>query len=75
MIETRKIIGSLAEGGIAEMALRMSATCTRAAVLNGHTEAVAVSLKKAARLDAVSEAFESFGRELPRLACPTRHFT
>src|SRR6204780_2328893 len=63
MLETRKILGRMADGGIAELPLRVSATCTRAAVLNGHTEAVEVSLKKAEGLDAVSEAFESFGRE------------
>src|SRR5216684_4037947 len=70
MVDTRKILGRLAEGGIAELPLRVSATCTRAAVLNGHTEAVAVSLKKAAGLDAVSEAFESFGREFTALGLP-----
>ena len=36
-IETRKILGRMAEGAVAESALRVSATCTRAAVLNGHT--------------------------------------
>ena len=70
MLETRKILGRMAEGGIAELPLRVSATCTRAAVINGHTEAVAVSLKKAAGLDAVSEAFESFGREFTALGLP-----
>src|SRR5208337_4312563 len=60
-IETCKILGRIAEGGVAESPLRVSATCTRAAVLNGHTEAVAVSLRKAAAIEAVGEAFESFG--------------
>ena len=70
MVETRKILGRMAEGGIAELALRVSATCTRAAVLNGHTEAVAVALKKPAGVEAVSEAFESFGREFTALGLP-----
>jgi aspartate-semialdehyde dehydrogenase len=70
MLETRKILGRMAEGGIAELPLRVSATCTRTAVLNGHTEAVAVSLKKAAGIDAVGEAFESFGREFTALGLP-----
>jgi aspartate-semialdehyde dehydrogenase len=69
-IETRKILGRMAEGSISELALRMSATCTRAAVLNGHTEAVAASLKRAASPEAVSEAFESFGREFTSLELP-----
>jgi aspartate-semialdehyde dehydrogenase len=71
MVETRKILGRMAEGGIAELALRVSATCTRAAVLNGHTEAVAVALKKPAGVEAVSEAFESFGREFIALGLPS----
>jgi aspartate-semialdehyde dehydrogenase len=70
-IETRKILGRIGEGGIGESAVRVSATCTRAAVLNGHTEAVAVSLKKDAAPDAVGEAFESFGREFTALKLPS----
>lgn len=70
MLETRKILGRVGEGGITELPLRVSATCTRTAVLNGHTEAVAVSLKRAAGIDAVSEAFASFGREFTALGLP-----
>ncbi len=69
-IEARKILGRLAEGALAELPVRVSATCTRAAVLNGHTEAVAVALKRAASPEAVSEAFESFGREFTGLGLP-----
>lgn len=69
-IETRKILGRMAEGGIVELPLKVSATCTRAAVLNGHTEAVAVSLRRAAAPEAVIEAFESFGREFTALELP-----
>jgi aspartate-semialdehyde dehydrogenase len=70
MVETRKVLGRLVEGGVAEAPLRVSATCTRTAVLNGHTEAVAVSLRTAVGIDAVSEAFESFGREFTGLGLP-----
>jgi aspartate-semialdehyde dehydrogenase len=42
--ETRKILGTLGEGGVAPASCVVSATCTRAAVLEGHTEAVSVSL-------------------------------
>lgn len=42
--ETRKILGVLGEGGIVPASCVVSATCTRAAVLEGHTEAVSVSL-------------------------------
>ena len=43
--ETGKILGTLGEGGIAPAPFPVSATCTRAAVLEGHTEAVSVSTR------------------------------
>jgi aspartate-semialdehyde dehydrogenase len=70
LIETRKILGRLAEGGIAELPIRVSATCTRASVLAGHTESVTVGLKRAASVDDVINAFEAYGREFTRLGLP-----
>jgi len=70
MIETRKILGTIAEGGIAEMPLKVSATCTRASVLAGHTEAVAVSLKRAASVEDAIAAFEDYGRGFTDLGLP-----
>src|SRR6266851_685577 len=70
-IETRKILGRLAEGGIAELPIKVSATCTRASVLAGHTESVTVGLKRAASLDDVIAAMEAFGREFTDLNLPT----
>src|SRR5579863_3075978 len=69
-IETRKILGRVAEGGIAELPLRVSATCTRAPVLAGHTESVTASLKRAAAVGEVAAAFESYGREFTALGLP-----
>jgi aspartate-semialdehyde dehydrogenase len=68
--ETRKILGRLNEGAIAELPLAISATCTRASVLAGHTEAVAVSLKRPAAVEEAIVAFEEFGREFTALALP-----
>ena len=62
-IETRKILGRVGEGSIAELAVRVSATCTRASVLAGHTEAVTVGLQRAASIEEVIAAMEEFGRE------------
>jgi len=45
--ETKKILGTLGEGGIVPASCVVSATCTRAAVLEGHTEAVSVGLARA----------------------------
>ena len=42
--ETGKILGRMAASGIVPTAFPVSATCTRAAVSEGHTEAVSVSL-------------------------------
>jgi aspartate-semialdehyde dehydrogenase len=57
--ETRKILGRWA-GGQTEVephAMRISATCTRVAVLEGHTETVSVSLGRPASLEEVRTAF------------------
>jgi aspartate-semialdehyde dehydrogenase len=70
-IETRKILGRVAEGGIAELPIRVSATCTRASVLAGHTEAVTVGLKRAASVDDAIVAFESFGSAFTSLGLPS----
>jgi aspartate-semialdehyde dehydrogenase len=70
MIETRKILGRVAEGGIAEQPIKVSATCTRAAVLAGHTESVAVSLKRPASVDDVTNVFEAYGRDFTMLGLP-----
>jgi len=70
MIETRKILGRVAEGGIAELPIKLSATCTRAPVLAGHTESVTVSLKQNASVDDVISAFEAYGRDFTALGLP-----
>jgi len=70
-IETCKILGRIGEGAIAELPLRVSATCTRASVLSGHTEAVSVGLKRAASVEEVIAAMEEFGREFTGMNLPT----
>lgn len=70
MIETRKILGRVAEGGIAERPIKVSATCTRAAVLAGHTESVTVSLRRAASVDDVTKVFEAYGQDFTTLGLP-----
>ena len=69
--ETTKILGVLGEGGVAPAAFPVSATCTRAAVMEGHTEAVSVSLDTNATLDEVVAAFRSFGDAFVRLGLPS----
>ena len=65
--ETRKIFATLGEGGLCDADFVVSATCTRASVLEGHTESVSVSLQKPATPQAVADVMRSFdgGHELP----------
>jgi aspartate-semialdehyde dehydrogenase len=70
-VETPKILGRMGEGAIIEPALKISATCTRAGVIAGHTEAVGVALKKSASPEEVIAAFEGFGADFTGLRLPT----
>ena len=54
--ETRKILGAPRSPAN----FRISATCTRVAVLEGHTETVSVGLKKPATLAEVTDALRSY---------------
>lgn len=47
-VETKKILGALEGANIKPHGMKVSCTCTRVAVLEGHTESVFVSLKKKA---------------------------
>lgn len=74
--ETRKILGKASDGVIIDAGFRVSATCTRVPVLEGHTEAVYVSLEKKASVEEVKIVFNEFGKELSGLNLPSapRHF-
>jgi aspartate-semialdehyde dehydrogenase len=68
-VETRKILGRLLAGsaGIEGHPLRVSCTCTRVAVLEGHTEAAFVALERKASVDEVARAMREWkGAELAR---------
>ncbi|MGH7325764.1 MAG: aspartate-semialdehyde dehydrogenase [Candidatus Rokuibacteriota bacterium] len=69
--ETRKILGKVAGGTVEPAAFRVSATCTRVPVLDGHTEAVYVSLKKAATVDDAKKALRDYGKEFVALRLPS----
>ena len=58
--ETRKILGRFHDGGIGDAAIAVSCTCTRVAVLDGHTEAVFVALHKKATPDEAKRVMRSF---------------
>lgn len=58
--ETRKILGSLGAVDILPHPMLISATCTRVAVLDGHTETVFVELERGASVAEAEEALRSF---------------
>ncbi|MCY1035471.1 aspartate-semialdehyde dehydrogenase [Corallococcus sp. BB11-1] len=61
-VETKKILGSLDAAGAALTPhdVRVSCTCTRVAVLEGHTESVFVSLGKKATVAEVAQAMREW---------------
>jgi aspartate-semialdehyde dehydrogenase len=69
--ETRKILGTVVGASVMPAAFPVSATCTRVPVLEGHTEAVFVSLERAAGLDAVKTALRGHGRGFLALGLPS----
>ena len=52
-------------------AFPVSATCTRVAVLEAHTESVSVALRRTATMDDVKAALREHGREFTRLGLPS----
>jgi len=69
--EARKLLGRITKAGVTEANVEVSATCTRAAVLEGHTEAVSVELAKAATPAQVCGVFRRAGSKLGKLALPS----
>ncbi len=62
--ETRKLLGRLEGERIEPAPVRVSATCTRIPVLEGHTEAVTVALASATPVEEIAEAMRAFGQDL-----------
>ena len=60
--EGQKILGRFVGEAIEPLTLPVSATCTRVPVLDGHTEAVFVSLEKPASPDEVAGVMREFGK-------------
>jgi aspartate-semialdehyde dehydrogenase len=69
--ETQKLLGTL-NGSKVELAqFAMSAQCNRVAVEDGHTESVAVRLRKKASADEIIAAWHSFEAEPQQLRLPS----
>src|SRR5262249_31753777 len=62
--EMKKILGTFASEAIQPLDLRLSCTCTRVPVLEGHTEAVTVALSRSVGVAEAISAMKSFGRDM-----------
>ena len=69
--ETHKIFGTFGEGTIRPADFLVSATCTRAAVLEGHTESVWASMANPCSVEDARAAMIAFGKEFVDLGLPS----
>jgi aspartate-semialdehyde dehydrogenase len=63
-VETKKILGRLNNGSIAPVPLKVSCTCTRVPVLDGHTESVFVETKQTAEAQDVKKEMVKFSKNV-----------
>ncbi len=69
--EPAKIFGTINNGKIEPYDMKISATCTRVPVTEGHLEVVSVKLKEKATLEQVKRAFKEFTSPLDELHLPS----
>jgi aspartate-semialdehyde dehydrogenase len=69
--EAVKVLGALSGDGIAPAAFSVSATCTRAAVLEGHTEAVVVATEEPCTPAEAAAAMTEFDGDIVGLDLPS----
>ena len=69
--EPRKLLGTVEDGRIRPLELRLSAQCNRVPVLEGHLEAVSVKLERRASADEVKEVFRTWRSPIADLGLPT----
>ena len=69
--EPKKILGRVEGAGIVPHPVVLSASTTRVAVVNGHTESVAVALEQSPSLDDVRQALASFSGPPQRHKLPS----
>lgn len=69
--EPQKILGSLVDGRVRSADFRITATCTRVPVANGHLESVSVKLKEDISAEDAISAFSEFAGDIPSLGLST----
>lgn len=71
VVETGKILGRLGEGAISPLPSPVGATCTRAAVLDGHTLSVAVETERPCDAAAAAAAMRAWKGDFAGLDLPS----
>ena len=70
-IETKKILGKLNDGKIEPADIRVSCTCTRVPVIDGHTESVFVETEKEVDPKNAKETYEQYNKEISVVGLPS----
>jgi aspartate-semialdehyde dehydrogenase len=70
-VETKKILGNMNNGSIAPAPLKVSCTCTRVPVLDGHTESVFVETRQPAGPEEVKREMLKFSESVSIKSLPT----
>jgi len=70
-LETRKILGKLKDGKIEDADIRVSCTCTRVPVLDGHTESVFVETTKEIDPKKAKDTYDQYNKEISVAGLPS----
>ncbi|HJY15727.1 MAG TPA: aspartate-semialdehyde dehydrogenase [Nitrososphaeraceae archaeon] len=70
-VETKKILGYMNNGSVAPASLKVSCTCTRVPVLDGHTESVFVETKETVEAQDVKEEMVKFSKNVTITGLPS----
>ncbi|MCY4492101.1 MAG: aspartate-semialdehyde dehydrogenase [Thaumarchaeota archaeon] len=69
--ETRKILGKLKDGKIEDADIRVSCTCTRVPVIDGHTESVFVETEKEIDPSMAKETYNQYNKDISVAGLPS----
>ncbi len=70
-VETRKILGQLNGDKIDEADIRVSCTCTRVPVLDGHTESVFVETSKDVDPESAEQTYDRYNSDVSTIGLPS----
>jgi len=70
-IETRKILGKLENGKIKDADIRVSCTCTRVPVIDGHTESVFVETEKEIDPKVAKDTYDEYNKSISIAGLPS----